>query len=87
MAIYHLSMKSISPASGRSAVAGAAYRAAERLANERDGISHDFTRRSGIEHSEIVLPDKDNADWALDRSTLCKAAEASEKCKGCARRP
>ena len=44
MALYHLSMKPISRASGRSSVASAAYRAAERLENERDGLVHDFSR-------------------------------------------
>ncbi|MBZ4175421.1 MobA/MobL family protein, partial [Escherichia fergusonii] len=56
MAIYHLSAKPISRGSGRSAVAAAAYRCAERLTNERDGLVHDFTRKQGVEHSEIVLP-------------------------------
>ncbi|WP_054211340.1 Ti-type conjugative transfer relaxase TraA [Bosea vaviloviae] len=78
MAIYHLSMKLISRGSGRSAVAAAAYRAGERLTNERDGITHDFTRRDGVEHSEIVLPRGSEADWALDRSALWNAAEAAE---------
>ncbi len=74
MAIYHLSMKPISRGSGRSAVAAAAYRAGERLTNERDGVTHDFTRRGGVEHSEIVS----KAEWALDRSALWNAAEAAE---------
>ena len=56
MAIYHLSMKPISRASGRSAVAAAAYRAGESLTNERDGLRHDFSRREGVAHAEIVLP-------------------------------
>lgn len=92
MAIYHLSVKPISRATGRSAVAAIAYRAAEKLVNERDGLTHDFTRRSGVEHSEIVLPgDKMAADdgvilgsgpsWARNRSALWNAAEASEKRK------
>jgi hypothetical protein len=92
MAIYHLSMKPLSRSSGRSAVAAAAYRAAENLTNERDGITHDFTRRSGIEHAEIALPgDKisadghvalgDGPDWARDRSALWNAAEAVERRK------
>ena len=81
MAIYHLSVKPISRATGRSAVASAAYRAAERLTNERDGLTHDFTRRSGVEHAEIVLPEGVDADWARDRSALWNAAEASEKRK------
>ena len=92
MAIYHLSVKPISRATGRSAVASAAYRTAERLTNERDGLTHDFTRRSGVEHAEIVLPGDTMAKdgnpvqgsgpaWAWDRSALWNAAEASEKRK------
>ncbi|MBX9909360.1 MAG: Ti-type conjugative transfer relaxase TraA [Beijerinckiaceae bacterium] len=78
MAIYHLSMKPISRGSGRSAVAAAAYRAGKRLTNERDGVTHDFTRRGGVEHSEIVLPRGSDAEWARDRATLWNAAEAAE---------
>jgi ATP-dependent exoDNAse (exonuclease V) alpha subunit len=81
MALYHLSMKPISRASGRSSVASAAYRAAERLENERDGIVHDFSRRSGVEHAEIVIPAGADAEWAKKRSALWNAAEASEKRK------
>ncbi len=92
MAIYHCSYKPISRASGRSAVASAAYRAAERLTNERDGLTHDFTRRSGVEHAEIVLPGDgvsetgemtrgSGPDWARERSALWNAAEAAEKRK------
>jgi Ti-type conjugative transfer relaxase TraA len=81
MALYHLSMKPISRASGRSSVASAAYRAAERLENERDGLVHDFSRRSGVEHAEIVLPAGADAEWAKKRSALWNAAEASEKRK------
>jgi Ti-type conjugative transfer relaxase TraA len=86
LAIYHASMKPVSRSSGRSAVASAAYRAGERLTNERDGITHDFSRKQGVEHAEIVLPEsvRDggvSADWALDRSALWNAAEATENRK------
>ncbi|RVJ42885.1 Ti-type conjugative transfer relaxase TraA [Sinorhizobium meliloti] len=81
MAIYHLSAKPISRASGRSAVASAAYRCAIRLTNERDGLVHDFTRKGGVEHTEIVLPQGVTADWALDRSILWNAAEFAENRK------
>ena len=81
MAIYHLSVKSISRSGGRSAVAAAAYRAAQRLTNERDGLTHDFTRKGGVEYSEIVIPKGSDADWARDRSTLWNMAEAAEKRK------
>lgn len=81
MAIYHLSMKPVSRASGRSAVASMAYRAGEKLTNERDGITHDYTAKQGVEHAEIILPEGVSADWARDRSDLWNAAEFAEKRK------
>ena len=81
MAIYHLSMKPVSRAGGRSAVASMAYRAGEKLTNERDGMTHDFSRKQGVEHAEIVLPEGVSADWARDRSDLWNAAEFAEKRK------
>jgi Ti-type conjugative transfer relaxase TraA len=81
LAIYHLSTKPVSRSSGRSAVASAAYRCAVLLTNQRDGLVHDFTRKEGVEHIEIVLPDGLSADWALDRSALWNAAEFAEKRK------
>ena len=81
MPIYHLSLKPVSRATGRSAVAAAAYRAGDRLTNARDGLTHDYTRRHGMVHAEIVLPHmEDAADlaWAGDRSALWNAAEAAE---------
>jgi Ti-type conjugative transfer relaxase TraA len=62
-------------------VAAAAYRTASRLLNERDGLVHDFTRKSGVVHTEIVLPDGVEADWARDRSSLWNAVEFAEKRK------
>jgi Ti-type conjugative transfer relaxase TraA len=81
LAIYHCSMKLIARGGGRSAVAAAAYRSATRLENERDGFVHDFTRKLGIEHSEIVVPKGSGAEWALDRLVLWNAAEFAEKRK------
>ena len=58
-----------------------AYRAGEKLTNERDGITHDYTAKQGVEHAEIVLPEGVSADWARDRSDLWNAAEFAEKRK------
>ncbi len=58
-----------------------AYRAGEKLTNERDGITHDYTAKKGVEHAEIVLPEGVNADWAKDRSALWNAAEFAENRK------
>lgn len=48
MAIYHLHVGIVSRSTGRSAVAAAAYRSADKLHNEYDGITHDYTNRSSI---------------------------------------
>lgn len=57
MSIYHCSIKIISRAGGRSAVASAAYRSGEKLYNDETGIIHDFTNKGGIIMSEIMLPE------------------------------
>lgn len=79
MAIYHCQMSVVARSSGRSAVAAAAYRAGERLENQRDGLVHDYTGRIGIGPSGIVLPQGVEAAWVKDRSALWNAAEAAEK--------
>jgi len=57
MAIYHFSVKTISRSVGRSATGAIAYRSGEKIECERLGITHDYTRKTGIEHKEIFLPD------------------------------
>ena len=45
MAIYHLSVKTISRSAGRSATAAAAYRAGVEIADERTGAGWQSPRR------------------------------------------
>lgn len=80
MAIYHFSAKVISRATGRSAVAAAAYRSASELNDERLGRSHDYSSKTGVVHSEIMLPDGAPEAWR-DRTTLWNTVEAGEKRK------
>ncbi len=80
MAIFHLSVKVISRSSGRSAVAAAAYRGAERLHDERLDRDHDFTNKDGVVHSEVLLPEGAPEEFA-DREKLWNAVEAAEKRK------
>ncbi len=80
MAIYHFSVKVISRATGASAVASAAYRSASRLHDERLDRDHDFTNKSGVVHSEIMLPDG-APEHLSDRATLWNTVEAGEKRK------
>ena len=77
MAIFHLSVKTIGRAQGRSATAAAAYRAATRIEDERTGLLHDYSRKGGVLHREIVVPD-DAPAWARDRAQLWNAAELAE---------
>ncbi len=80
MAIFHLSVKVISRASGRSAVAAAAYRGAERLHDDRLDRDHDFTNKDGVVYSEVMLPKGAPPEFA-DREKLWNAVEAAEKRK------
>jgi Ti-type conjugative transfer relaxase TraA len=80
MAIFHFSVQVIGRAQGRSAVAAAAYRAAERLHDDRLDRDHDFTNKAGVVHSEILLPEG-APERFLDRATLWNEVEATEKRK------
>jgi Ti-type conjugative transfer relaxase TraA len=80
MAIYHFSAKVISRASGRSAVAAAAYRSASELQDDRLERAQDFTAKTGVVHSEILLPEG-APDRLRDRATLWNEVEATEKRK------
>lgn len=80
MAIYRFSAAIISRAKGRSSVAAAAYRSGSELVDERTGAVHDYTRKSDIQHSEILAPEG-APDWVQDRAALWNAVEAVERRK------
>jgi len=74
---YHCSVKPVSRSAGRSVVAAAAYRLGERLHDERYLVTHDYTRRRGVEATFTVLPE-DAPEWAKDPQALWNAAEKAE---------
>ena len=78
IAIYHCSIKIVSRGKGKSAVAAAAYRSGEKLTNEWDGLTHDYTKKGSVVHSEILLPAHAPPAFS-DRSTLWNSVELSEK--------
>ena len=80
MAIYHLSIKIASRGKGASAVAKAAYRVGEKITNEYDGVTHDFTKKGGVIHTEILLPDHASAEYQY-RAVLWNAVEKIGKAK------
>jgi len=80
MALYHFSAKVIQRSQGRSAVAAAAYRAAEELHDKLLDRDHDYTDKQHVVHREIMLPDVAPARWT-DRETLWNEVEAAERRK------
>ncbi len=64
MAIYHLSAKPIGRGAGRSATGAAAYRAGDRIRDERTGLDFDYTHKTGVLHAELILPGGGHADRA-----------------------
>ena len=109
MAVYRLSASIVSRGAGRSAIAAAAYRAAdvivehtqafsqalaaaayragavltqdgERGGKAAAGLVHDYSRKQGVVHSEILAPAAAPV-WMYDRERLWNAVEAAEKRK------
>lgn len=80
MANYHLSVKIVSRAKGRSVVAAAAYRAAAELHDERLGQTWDYTRKRGVAHTEILTP-RGAPGWMEAREALWNAVERVERRK------
>ena len=80
MAIYHFSVKAISRGAGRSAVACAAYRSGEKLVCDYYGIEQDYTKKSGVEFTNIYAPENTKKEL-LDRQKLWNAVEKSERRK------
>ena len=78
IAIYHCNISIVSRGKGKSAVAAAAYRSGEKLTNEWDGMTHDYTRKGGVVHTEILLPPNAPPSFS-DRSTLWNSVELYEK--------
>jgi Ti-type conjugative transfer relaxase TraA len=80
VAIYHFSAKVIGRSGGRSAIASAAYRAGERLHDDKLDRDHDYTEKAGVVHREVMLPEGAPGRWT-NRGTLWNEVEASEKRK------
>jgi hypothetical protein len=74
---YHVHAKVFSRSAGERMVAKAAYRSATKLADERYGDIADYSRRTGVEHTGIILP-TGAPQMLLNREVLWNAAEAAE---------
>lgn len=80
MAIYHLHSKVIKRSEGKSSVAASAYRSAEKITDDRTGIIHDYTNKSQVNDSYILLP-HDAPEEYKNRDILWNTVEKKENRK------
>ena len=80
MAIYHFSSKIISRSNGKSAIVSAAYRAGEKLYDERQEKIVDYSRKQDVMFKEVFLPEG-APKWMADREKLWNAVEKVERRK------
>ncbi|MGB6603312.1 MAG: MobQ family relaxase [Steroidobacteraceae bacterium] len=77
-----MQINSVGRGAGRRATAAAAYRAGERLRDERSGKLYNYSQRRDVLHTEILLPvhvESAAAAWAGNREKLWNMAEHAEK--------
>ena len=79
MASYFLRSKHISRGKGARVTRAAAYRAGERIRDERTGEVYDYSDRGDVACKEVVLPadlaGREEMAWTQDRAVLWNAAE------------
>lgn len=80
MAIYHCSTKPISRAKGRSATASSAYRSGSKIHDNRTGEIHDYTKKQGVAHTQIITPKSIDSE-SISREELWNMAEKAENRK------
>lgn len=76
--IAYLHAETLKRSAGRSIVASSAYISGERETNEYTGLTHDYRAKSGIVHSEVLLPS--NAPQSFHSAEkLWSSLECAEK--------
>jgi MobA/MobL family len=79
MAVYFLRCKHLSRGKGARVTRAAAYRAGERIRDERTSEVYDHSDRDDVAYKEVVLPTdlagREDMAWTQDRATLWNAAE------------
>jgi hypothetical protein len=77
IAIYHANVVAFSRGKGHSATAAAAYRAGLKIADERTGLLHDYTRRRGVVSVDQLAP-AGAPEWCRDPVKFWNANEVAE---------
>lgn len=81
MAVYFINLRTFGRSGGSSAPGAAAYRAGERIRDDRTGRIHDHTDRRDVMYKEILVPRQfadSDMEWAKNRELLWNAAEEAE---------
>jgi ATP-dependent exoDNAse (exonuclease V) alpha subunit len=82
LAILHINIRSLSRAKGANAVAAAAYISRDKLRDEQQQRNYDFRYRGGLQHAEILTPQRGEGHSqapAPKRSELWNQAERAER--------
>ena len=78
MAIYHCSISNYSRSKGQNACAHASYISGTKVYCSETEQTINYTRKSGVRHSEIILPENAPEEYA-EREKLWNAVHAIEK--------
>lgn len=77
MASFRVALKTFRRSAGQTATAAMAYRCGTVVEDDRTGLTFDYHRRHGVEHTATLCPPAAPA-WAFDPAKLWNAAEAAE---------
>lgn len=77
MASFRVALKTFSRSAGQTATAAVAYRCGTVVHDDRTGLTFNYSRRRGVEHTATLAP-ADAPAWALDPAKLWNAAEVAE---------
>jgi hypothetical protein len=83
MAIYMMKQKTFPRGKGACVTQAAAYRAGERIRDERTGRMHSYLGRDDVVYKEVLVPSEftGNAEiaWTQDRAALWNAVESTDR--------
>ena len=83
MAIYMMKQRTLPRGKGACVIQAAAYRAGERIRDERTERTHSYLGRNDVVYKEILVPSEfagnDAIAWTRDRAALWNAVESTDR--------
>ncbi len=80
VAIYHFNAQIISRSGGKSATAAAAYRARDKVYDDRTGLIFDYSYKGSADYCQI-LASAQAQDWVDNRKVFWNKVETAERRK------